>query len=217
MKQNLLRKNLWINNAIFITHKKREYNQQMDKIDSITELKNPSFIKPIQINYTQAGKSKTWEAVTAHDSVSILLYHTQKEAFVVVKQLRVPVLNANKCNGMMHELCAGIVDKPLSLAQIAQEEVLEECGYDIPLNQLQKVTTFYTSVGISGTEQILYYATCDDSMKVNDGGGLDDEEIEVIYIPLQDAKKFMFDENYQKTPGLLMAFYWFFDTIKKSV
>lgn len=185
----------------------------MDKIDSITELKNPKYIKPIQINYTQAGKSKTWEAVTAYDSVSILLYHTQKKAFVIVKQLRVPVLNANKRNGMMYELCAGIVDKPVSLAQIAKEEVLEECGYDIPVDKLQKVTTFYTSVGISGTEQTLYYASCDDSMKINDGGGLDDEEIEVIYIPLEYAKKFMFDDNYQKSTGLLMAFYWFFDTI----
>ena len=183
----------------------------MDKIDSITELKNPNFIKPIQINYTQAGKSKTWEAVVAHDSVSILLFHTDKQALILVKQLRVPVLNANKCNGMMYELCAGIVDKKTSLAQIAKEEVLEECGYDIEVNSFQKISTFYTSVGISGTEQTLYYAKCDDSMKVSDGGGLSEEEIEVIYIPVKDAKEFMFDERFQKTPGLLMAFYWFFD------
>jgi UDP-sugar diphosphatase len=50
-------------------------------------------------------------------------------------------------------------------------------------------------------------------MKQHDGGGLDDEDIEVIYLPLKDAKNFMLDENYNKTPGLIMAFYWFFDNI----
>ena len=183
----------------------------MSKITSTQALVNPKFIKPIQINYTLKGSKKVWEAVISHDSVSILLYHTQKKAFVIVKQLRAPVLNANKRDGMMHELCAGIVDKDTTKIQIAKEEILEECGYDIPTSSLKKITSFYTSVGISGAEQTLYYADCDDSMKVTEGGGLADEDIEVLYIPIKDAKEFMFDESYQKTPGMMMAFYWFFD------
>jgi len=186
----------------------------MDKIDSITELKNPKYIKPIKLNYTHNNQKREWEAVISHDSVSILLWHVQRKAFVIVKQLRAPVLNTNKSNGMMHELCAGIVDKNTSLEQIAKEEILEECGYDIPVESLVKISSFYTSVGISGASQTLYYAICDDSMKVNDGGGLEEEDIEVIYIPFAKAKEFMFDEAYQKTPGLMMAFYWFFDNIK---
>ncbi|WP_455757466.1 NUDIX domain-containing protein [Sulfurimonas sp.] len=186
----------------------------MGKIDSIAELKNPKFIKPIKLNYTHNNQKREWEAVISHDSVSILLWHVDKEAFVIVKQLRAPVLNTNKTNGMMHELCAGIVDKDTSLEQIAKEEILEECGYDIPVESLQKISSFYTSVGISGAKQTLYYATCNESMKINDGGGLEEEDIEVIYIPHAKAKKFMFDESYQKTPGLMMAFYWFFDNIK---
>ena len=183
----------------------------MSQINSIEKLKNPKFIKPIQINYTQNGTPRVWEAIISHDAVSILLYHTQKEAFVIVKQFRAPVFNANKTDGVTYELCAGIIDKDLSKVQIAKEEVLEECGYDIDVNSLQKISSFYTSVGISGAQQTLYYATCDDSMKVSEGGGLEDEEIEVVYIPLTQAKKFMFDEMYQKTPGMMMAFYWFFD------
>ena len=184
----------------------------VNKIDKISELKNPKFIKPIKIDYTLNHKKKVWEAVISHDSVSILLFHTTKNAFVIVKQLRVPVLNANKTDGMMHELCAGIVDKDTTKVQIAKEEILEECGYDVDVDKIQKITSFYTSVGISGAEQTLYYAECDESMKVNEGGGLEDEDIEVLYIPLQDAKQFMFDESFQKTPGLMMGFYWFFCT-----
>lgn len=184
----------------------------MAKIDSIQELKETRFIKPIEINYTQNGTAKRWEAVLSHDSVAILLYHKEKEAFILVKQLRVTVLNKNPKNGYMYELCAGIVDKECSLEQIAKEEILEECGYDVPVKNLEKISSFYTSVGISGTYQTLYYAEIDESMKVNEGGGLEEEEIEVITIPLREAKKFMFDESYQKTTGVSLAFYWFFNT-----
>lgn len=183
----------------------------VNKIDSIIELTNPKFVVPVKINYTQNGKKKEWEAVKTIDCVSILLYHRQREAFVLVKQLRIPVLHANEKDGMMYELCAGLIDKDATDVQIAKEEIFEECGYDVPVQNLQKITSFYTSVGISGTKQILFYAECDDEMKVSEGGGLEEEEIEVIYLRVNEAKKFMFDESYQKTPGMLMAFYWFFD------
>jgi len=184
----------------------------VNKIDSTEKLQNPIFIKPILINYSQDGVAKKWEAVISHDSVAVLLYHTTKKAFILVKQLRATVLNKNKTNGMMYELCAGIVDKDATNAQIAKEEILEECGFDIPVESLEKISSFYTSVGISGTHQTLYYASCDDSMKINDGGGLEEENIEVIYIPIEESKKFMFDESFQKTTGVMMSFYWFFDT-----
>lgn len=181
------------------------------KINRVQPLENPKFIKPILINYSIKGVERAWEAVVAYDSVAALLWHREKDAFIIVKQLRATVLNKNRDDGMMYELCAGIIDKNLNHTQIAKEEILEECGYDIPVENIQKISSFYTNVGISGTHQTLYYAACDDSMKVNDGGGLDDEDIEVVYIPVSEAKKFMFDESCQKTTGVMMAFYWFFD------
>jgi UDP-sugar diphosphatase len=183
----------------------------MSKITSTETLTKPNYIKPIMLNYTLKGKQKQWEAVITHSSVSILLYHREKNAFVLVKQLRPAVLNSNKKDGYMYEMCAGIIDKDTSNEQIAKEEVLEECGYDIPVQSLEKVSSFYTNVGISGAKQTIYYAELSEAMKINEGGGLDEEEIEVIYIPLEDAKEFMFDESYQKTSGVIMSFYWFFD------
>jgi len=189
----------------------------MEKIESIQELKNPKYIKPIEINYIQKGVKKKWEAVISHDSVAILLWHEEKDAFVFVKQLRATVLNKNNTNGHMYELCAGIIDKETSNAQIAKEEILEECGYDVPVENLQKISTFYTSVGISGTHQTLYYAQLNEHMKLHDGGGIEEEDIEVIYIPVSEAKKFMFDESYQKTTGVMLSIYWFFENIKKEI
>lgn len=40
------------------------------------------------------------------------------------------------------ELCAGIVDKDKSWIEIAREEVLEECGYDVPVERIEEVLTF---------------------------------------------------------------------------
>ena len=186
-------------------------------ITKTTPLQDPRFITPIRIHYTQNGQQRSWEAVRSHDSVAILLYHKDKDAFVLVKQLRVTtLLNDPEGEGHTYELCAGIVDKPVSLQQIAKEEVLEECGYDIPTQKLKRVTSYYTSVGFSGAKQTMFYAEIDDSMQRNAGGGIDEEEIEVIYLDVADAKRFMFDESKKKTPGLMMAFYWFFDTIQKK-
>jgi len=189
----------------------------MGKIDKISPLTQPRFVKPIKIDYTQNGTKKEWEAVISHDSVAVLLWHVEKQAFIIVKQFRPTVLNTHKENGYTYELCAGIIDKNLSDAAIAREEILEECGYDVPLETIEKVTSFYTSIGISGAKQTLYYAECRESMKINEGGGLEDEAIEVIYLPLAHAKEFMFDETCHKTPGLIMAFYWFFENKLTSI
>lgn len=183
----------------------------MDKIDSVTELTKPLFVKPIKINYTQKSKKKVWEAVISHNSVSTLLWHKEKDAFVLVKQLRPAILNADKNDGYTYELCAGIIDKDASDVQIAKEEIFEECGFDVPLQNLQRITKFYPAVGITGAYQKLYYSEISETMKVSEGGGLHDEEIEVIFLPLKEAKEFMFDEKKKKAPGLILALYWFFE------
>ena len=173
-------------------------------------LTNPNFIYSYLARYKQNGIEKSWELIKAHDSVSILLYHTQKDSFILVEQFRPAVYNSNK-NGITLELCAGIVDKDLSLQEIAQEEIEEECGYKVPLENISKITSFYTSVGFAGSNQVLYYAQIDESMKVSEGGGVDGELIKVVAIPTAEAKEFIYNENIAKSTGLLFAFLWWFD------
>lgn len=40
------------------------------------------------------------------------------------------------------ELCAGIVDKSKPLVEIAREEIIEECGYDVPMERIETVLTY---------------------------------------------------------------------------
>jgi len=177
---------------------------------SMQKLDNPKFVKPIRINYIQNNIQKTWEAVKAFDSVAVLLYHTTKEAFVLVKQFRAPVYQTDSKYSFTYELCAGIIDKDVSLKQIVKEEIDEECGYDVDIKDIQKITSFFTNVGVSGAKQYLYFANIDDSKKIHDGGGIENEMIELEYLPIKDADQFIYDESKAKTPGLMFAFYWYF-------
>jgi UDP-sugar diphosphatase len=170
-------------------------------------LREAQFIKASLATYTQDGVAKDWEVVEAHDSVAILIYHREHDAFVLVRQFR-PAVYLNNHDGMTVELCAGLVDKDKSLAQIAREEILEECGYDVPIKSIKRVNAFHTSVGFAGSQQTLYYAEVDEAMRVNEGGGIDQEQIEVIELPVAEADAFIYDESVVKTPGLMFAFLW---------
>ncbi|MCF6205492.1 MAG: NUDIX domain-containing protein [Sulfurovum sp.] len=170
-------------------------------------LNESRFIQTALARYVQNGIAKSWEIVEAHDSVAILLYHTQKKAFILVKQFR-PAVYLNNGNGETVELCAGIVDKDLSLIQIAVEEIEEECGYQVPLDAIERVTAFHTSVGFAGSRQTLYYAEVDEKMRVSDGGGIDGELIEVLEVPVDQMEKLIYNESIAKTPGLMFAYMW---------
>jgi UDP-sugar diphosphatase len=173
------------------------------------ELKDTRFVHPVRITYNQNGKNKVWEAVKSFDSVSVLLYHEEKNAFLLVKQFRAPVYLNDNSHLCTYELCAGIIDKESSLGQIAKEEIDEECGYDVPLESIERITSFYTNAGVSGGCQSLFYARINESMKIHNGGGINDEEIDLMFLPIDEIEEFIFDETKAKTPGLMFSFYWF--------
>ena len=175
---------------------------------ALQPLENPVYIRTHLATYEQDGVAKDWEVVDAHDSVAILIWHREHDAFVLVKQFR-PAVYLNNHDGMTVELCAGLVDKEaLSLAEIAREEILEECGYDVPIESIERVSAFHTSVGFAGSRQTLYYAEVDEMMRLHEGGGIDQEQIEVIELPTAEAEAFIYDESIAKTPGLMFAFLW---------
>ncbi|XP_064420847.1 uridine diphosphate glucose pyrophosphatase NUDT14 isoform X2 [Latimeria chalumnae] len=174
-----------------------------------------------------------------HDSVSVLIFNTTRQSFVMVKQFRPAVYMCEMekhnsrdqdndkdgkpsiCNpvdlppasvGITYELCAGIVDKPdLSLEEIAKQEILEECGYDVPVANLKKITSYRSGVGATGAKQTMFYAEVSDDMKVGAGGGQAEEGefIEVVEVPLCNSVTFANDENIPKTMGVMFGFMWF--------
>jgi len=180
------------------------------------DLEEPQYITPKLATYKQNGINKSWELINSHDSVAILLYHKDRKSFIFVKQFRPPVYYS--CgNGITLELCAGLVDKDKSIEEIAKEEIEEECGYLVEVNNLEKITAFYTAVGHSGGKQSLFYCEVDESMRVSQGGGVDTEMIEVITMSIDETMQMLFDESVIKTPGLIFAIYWWSNAKKGEV
>ena len=173
-------------------------------------LKEANFVKTALATYIQNGVEKSWEIVESHDSVAILIYHREKKSFVLVEQFRPPLYH-NNGDGMSVELCAGILDKDISVEKIAQEEVEEECGFAVSLDAIERISKVNSAVGTAGTTQIMFYVEVDESMRVGEGGGIEDEMIEVLELPVSEARAFMFDESIAKTAGLMFAFMWWFD------
>ena len=175
----------------------------------IGELEETNYIKPIIVKFTLNGVKKTWEAVRSHDSVAILLYNVEKKAFLLVKQFRIPVYLNDKSIKYTYELCAGLVDKNKSIEEIAVEEIDEECGYKVKIEDLKKITSFFTNVGVSGAKQHLFFTTVNDSQKIHNGGGINDEQIELFFLDENKIDDLLFDESKAKTPGLMFSLYWF--------
>ncbi|XP_005104363.1 uridine diphosphate glucose pyrophosphatase NUDT14 [Aplysia californica] len=210
----------------------------MDKISDVTvgDCKDSKYIKPRRIHYTQNGVPKIWDAMKVHDGVVILLFNTSRNVFIFVRQFR-PAIYLNSVHvestdegagagrvdtgrypgslGMTLELCAGIVDKSGALPEIARAEILEECGYDVPVDQIRKISSCRGGVGTSGSMIHMYYAEVTDAMKVGPGGGLvsEGEMIEVVEYTVEQARSLMTDETVNKVHALLFALYWFFDKI----
>ncbi|KAK6998058.1 uridine diphosphate glucose pyrophosphatase [Biomphalaria glabrata] len=210
----------------------------MDNINNVTvtSCENSKFLKPKRIHYQQNGVNKIWDAMTVHDGVAILLFNTTRNVLIFVRQFRPAIyINSVKTEikdgietvdtnlypgslGMTIELCAGIIDKNKPVPEIAKEEILEECGYEVPLENLRKITTCRNGVGTTGGLLHLYYAEVTDDMKVGAGGGLitEGEMISVVEMSVDEGRKLMFDETVNRVHGLIFAIYWFLDNIWKN-
>jgi len=80
--------------------------------------------------------------------------------------------------------------KELTIPEIGAEEVFEETGLRVDFNELEEITTFYTSVGFAGSKQI-YIVEVNESKRVNSGGGVAGEElIEVVEVSRESIKDF---------------------------
>ncbi|NPA50540.1 MAG: NUDIX domain-containing protein [Epsilonproteobacteria bacterium] len=176
----------------------------------VKELEKGKYIKPFLVTYKLNGQKKSWEVVKVYDSVAILIYHKEHKSFILVRQFRAPLYFNSKVNGgVTVELCAGLVDKDLSLEEIAASEIEEECGFRVEPNRLKRVNSFYTSVGFAGSKQTLFYVEVSEKDRVGDGGGIaGEEQIEVIEIPISQIEEFIYNESIPKTPGLLYALCW---------
>ena len=113
--------------------------------------------------------------------------------------------------GVTYELCAGIVDLKIPLIEIAKKEILEETRYDFPLENISKLFQNH-EVGFVGNRLTVFYAEVADEMNLSKSGGnvTEGEFIETMYLPLNEARDFVFNDDYVKPSSFVAAFCWYF-------
>ncbi|KAG5846992.1 hypothetical protein ANANG_G00120890 [Anguilla anguilla] len=90
--------------------------------------------------------------------------------------------------------------------------VLQECGYDVPVAKLRKITSYRSGVGVTGAKQTLFYAEVSEENHVGVAvaeGEAELREGEVVKVPLHEAMTFAYDESIPKTMAVIFSFVWF--------
>ena len=105
------------------------------------------------------------------DSVAAIVFNVTSQKVLLVNQFKYPTLE--KQPGWIDEVVAGTLEAGESSEFAVRREIREEIGYEV--NQLIYVSTFYVSPGGSSERIILYYAEVDDTGRIADGGGSEDE------------------------------------------
>ncbi len=126
------------------------------------------------------------EAYDRGNGAAILLYNQKKGTVVLTQQFRMPTYVNGNSNGLMIEVCAGLLDGN-NPEDCIKKEVEEETGYQI--ENVQKVFESYMSPG-SVTEVLHFFVGAyEEKMKIGDGGGAEDEteNIEVLEYPFDVA------------------------------
>lgn len=194
-----------------------------------------NYVKPMRMHFTLNGRTRFWDCLKAHDSVACVIYNTTRKKLIYVKQFRPAVYLSSLTStitdltdfdptkmqtptddkvGFTMELCAGIADKKgKSPQEVMQEEIFEETGYNVPLESVKFISSFRGSTGLSGTLMNLFFAEVTDEQRQTQGGGVDDEAIEVMELDIEEARKAIYcrdeDAPYSRPPAMLFGTCWF--------
>ncbi|WP_303312728.1 GDP-mannose pyrophosphatase NudK [Hymenobacter sp. BT730] len=142
-----------------------------------------------KFTFAYQRKNGTWETQSreAYDrgnGATILLHHPAADTVILTRQFRLPTFVNGHPTGLLIETCAGLLDDEHPDVAILRETE-EETGYR--LTAVQKVMEAYMSPG-SVTERLYFYlAEYSPLTEQRGGGGIEEEEIEILELPLSQA------------------------------
>lgn len=154
-----------------------------------TEVLSDNWYVLRKITYRMRKADGTWvertrETYDRGNGATILLYDLQRRTVLLTRQFRLPTYVNGNASGMLVETCAGLLDAD-NPEDAIRRETREEIGYEI--GAVRKVFEAYMSPG--SVTEILHFFVAEYSAaeRVSDGGGIDDEDIEVIEMDFDAA------------------------------
>ena len=153
-----------------------------------------------------AWKKQTREAYDRGNGATILLYNTENKTVILTRQFRLETfINGNE-SGMLIEACAGLLDKD-NAEDCIKRETEEETGYQV--KDVRKIFEAYMSPG--SVTEILYFFVAEyvESMKLHEGGGIEDEQenIEVLELRFEDAMKMIYSGEIKDAKTIMLLQY----------
>ena len=142
-----------------------------------------------KIKFDFQKKDGTWhtlsrEAYDRGNGAVILLFNKNQRTVILTRQFRLPTFINGNADGMLIEACAGLLDKDQPEVAI-KRETEEETGYKV--SEVKKIFEAYMSPG-SVTEMLYFFvAEYSTDEKVDDGGGVDGEDIDVLELEFDKA------------------------------
>lgn len=127
---------------------------------------------------SRSGKDIKREVLVRKDAVASVVYDTKKDKFIFVKQWR------PGSNSEILEIVAGTLDVPGEDPREAMiREIDEEIGYKT--DDIKLIDECYMSPG--GTTEIISIYYSEVSEKIHEGGGLEDEDIDIVEMDLDEV------------------------------
>jgi len=164
-------------------------NVQIEKTEILSD--NWYTLKKVTFSTQKKDGSFQQQSREAYDrgnGAVILLYDKSTEKVILTRQFRLPTYINGNASGMMIEACAGLLDND-NPEECIKRETEEETGYKV--SHVEKIFEAFMSPG--SVTEILHFFIGEYSkeMKINDGGGLDDEgeDIEVLELFFEEALK----------------------------
>lgn len=110
--------------------------------------------------------------IKTDNGVAAVIYDTIKEKYIFVEQYRGAV------DGKMVEITAGKIDKGEEPEEAMKREIAEETGYKV--DRIDHLQDFYSCPGMMDEIVSLFYVEV--SEKIDEGGGIDKEDIKVVEV-----------------------------------
>ncbi|HDS4945885.1 GDP-mannose pyrophosphatase NudK [Klebsiella aerogenes] len=138
------------------------------------------------------------------NGATVLLYNPSKQSVVLVRQFRVATWVNGNPDGMLIETCAGLLDNDAPEVCI-RKEAIEETGYQV--GEARKVFELYMSPG--GVTELIHFfiAEYSEAQRANRGGGVDDEDIEVLELPFVRALEMVASGEIQDGKAVILLQY----------
>ena len=174
-----------------------KHDDEVEIIDSESLLDGFFQVEKIRLKHSMVSGEWSPEIVRfllrRPDAVCAVVHNTDRDSIYLVRQFRPG--SYEKGHGWLYELAAGLVDGEETPVEALRREIEEELGFRFQNARL--LDHFFPSPGIISEHVFLYYVQVTDFDRISVGGGLEseNEDLEIIEIPIADLEAFMLENQ----------------------